>query len=142
MNENNDDTNDLDRFINGEICYEEIQGYIHEDIPIDNAILFAKSNKAFYNDKEHDLYEKICYADVLRSCHQFIKDNLHEPVYIYTYYLYLKDISASHKLDWDNLLEKIKKEMIIDKWDMDSGGSYYKTYHEAGSWSDDDYDFD
>ena len=48
--------NYFDRFINEEICFEEILGCIDEDIPIDNAILFADSNRFCYNDEEHDLY--------------------------------------------------------------------------------------
>ena len=32
---------DLDRFINGEIGFEEMQGFIHEDVPIEESIRLA-----------------------------------------------------------------------------------------------------
>ena len=32
---------DLERFINGEIGFEEMQGFIHEDVPIEESIRLA-----------------------------------------------------------------------------------------------------
>ena len=53
---------DLDRFIEGQIGFEEIQGFVHEDVPLQEAITLALTHARFYSKEEHDLYEKLCYA--------------------------------------------------------------------------------
>ena len=60
---------DLDRFISGQICFDDIQGYILGIIPIERAIRWALKYKSryFYTKEEHDIYEKLCYATVLYS---------------------------------------------------------------------------
>ena len=60
---------DLDRFIEGQIRFEDIQGYLHGDIPIHGAIVGALEEASYYSEKEHDLYEKLCYAYVLYVLH-------------------------------------------------------------------------
>ena len=97
---------DLDRFINGEIGFEEIQGFIHEDFPIKESIRLALYNGWAYPQKEHDLYEKLCYASVLRLV------SLLSPHSIYSVYLVAKKLCAPHKLDWDCLLKKIKGKPV------------------------------
>ena len=72
---------DLDRFISRQILFEEIQGFIHEDVPVQEEITLALINALFYNSKEeHDLYEKLCWLKCfmacsnkrMRNCMQFI----------------------------------------------------------------------
>ena len=52
---------DLDRFIDGEIGFEEIQGCIPLGISIQGAIE-SVFNVKYHPKEEHDLYEKLCYA--------------------------------------------------------------------------------
>ena len=138
MNENHNYINDLDRFIKGEICFDEIKGYISQD-KIYWAIIYTGRESLFYSEEEHDLYEKICYADILRIC-QDLKDNRHEPFHLYRKYLYLKDISAPHILDWDNWIENIKKEMNMEEWVIKRAESWNENYHKEFDWYDDDSD--
>ena len=56
--------NDLDRFISGQIGFEEIQGQVKEGVYIQDAIIGGLSPKC-PSKLEHDLYEKFCYATVL-----------------------------------------------------------------------------
>ena len=58
---------DLDRFIKGQIEFDDIQGCICRGIPIQNAIISALQEASYYSQEEHDLYEKLCYAEVLYS---------------------------------------------------------------------------
>ena len=53
---------DLDRFIEGQIGFDEIQSF-----RLQQKIRLALQNGAYYSEREHDLYEKLCYAEVLRS---------------------------------------------------------------------------
>ena len=135
---------DLDRFINGEISFEEIQGCCneHSDSYIKNYIIFAKYERCFYSNDEHDLYEKLCYANILRLVNDH-KNKEDENDWVYAQYLYAKDITYPHKMNWDILLEKIIKETNMTEYDMDRGESYYyKKKLETGSWPcDEDYDY-
>ena len=128
---------DLERFINGEIGFEEMQGFIHEDVPIEESIRLALYNGWAYPQKEHDLYEKLCYASVLRRV------SLLSPPLIYLEYLVAKKLCAPHKLDWDCLLKKIIRKASIDKYAMLRGQDLYESYASgcSSSWySDDDSD--
>ena len=51
----NDYAYDLDRFIEGQIRFEDIQGYIPGDIPIQGAIIGALQEVSYYSEEEHDL---------------------------------------------------------------------------------------
>ena len=110
---------DLDRFINGEIGFEEMQGFIHEDVPIEESIRLALYNGWAYPQKEHDLYEKLCYASVLKLVSRL------SPHSIYSEYLVAKKLCAPHKLDWDCLLKKIIRKASIDKYAMLHGQDLY-----------------
>ena len=121
---------DLDRFINGEICLEEIKGYVHGHVPIENAIINALTNALFYKN-EHDLYEKLCFASVLRTLGIFKQT---EGAYLYGRYLALKDKCRPHKLNWACLLRKIKKESNMNKYEMEEGESNYNYYKRTGGW--------
>ena len=128
---------DLDRFINGEIGFEEIQGFIHEDVPIEEAIRLALYKSWVYPQEEHDLYEKLCYASVLRLVSRISTHSL------YSEYLVAKKLCAPHKLDWNCLLRKIRREANIDKYAMLCGQNLYERYASgfSSSWySDDDSD--
>ena len=57
-----DYADDLDRFIEGQIGFEEIQSF-----RLQQKIRLALQNGAYYSEREHDLYEKLCYAAVLRD---------------------------------------------------------------------------
>ena len=133
---------DLDRFINGEISFEEIQGCCneHSDSYIKDCIIFAKVKRCFYSNDEHDLCEKLCYANILRLVNDHKGD---ENDWVYAQYLYANDITYPHKMNWDILLEKIIKETNMTEYDMDRGESYYyKKKLETGSWPcDEDYDY-
>ena len=127
-----DYADDLDRFISGQIRFEDIQ-----DIPIQNEIRNALRHAAYYSEKEHDLYEKLCYASVLKGM-SFLS-----PRSLYSMYLVAKKLCAPHKLDWDCLLEKIRREAGIDEYEMLCGQDLYERYASgcSSSWySDDDSD--
>ena len=128
---------DLDRFINGEIGFEEIQGFIHEDFPIEESIRLALYKGWAYPQKEHDLYEKLCYASVLMSVSSLF------PHSIYSKYLVAKKLCSPHKLDWDCLLKKIRREASIDEYSMLRGQDLYERYASgiSSSWYS-DYDSD
>ena len=123
---------DLDRFIEGQIGFEEIQGFVHEDVPLQEAIKCSLTYARFYYSKEeHDLYEKLCYAEVLH-CIEYYE---HEEMY--AIYLFAKDRCFPHKLDWDGLLEKIKMESRIDDTDIVEGASMYKQCQKKGGYYSD-----
>lgn len=111
---------DLDRFIVGQIGFDDIQGFIHENVPIQEAIKFALFDKSSYSKEEHDLYEKLCYAEVL-DCMLY---NDHEE--LYAIYLFAKNRCFPHKLDWDGLLEKVKMESGMRDVDITRGSTLYK----------------
>ena len=115
-------TDDLDRFIQGEIEFEDIEGCICENISIQNAIIDAAGRDSDFSDEEHDLYEKLCYADVLL----YTKYNDSQPFNIYAFYLFSKKICSPHKLDWDCLFAMIKKESRMHYNDIKVGKSIYK----------------
>ena len=140
MMKKNVGVNDLDNFINGEICFEEIQGCLPEGIPIQNEIICSESSRAFYSEEEHDLYEKLCYANILRIHLMHIQENIDDLDILYAHYLSLKDKCSPHKLNWDYLLEKIQKESNMDELDIKKGESYYNTYQKTGSWPYNDYE--
>jgi hypothetical protein len=117
---------DLDRFIEGQIGFDEIQGCICEVIPIQNAITSALQEASYYSKEEHDLYEKLCYAAVLR--HMMLDDGAE----LYAIYLFAKNGCFPHKLDWDGLLEKIKRESGMDDADIIEGTDMYEECKERG----------
>ena len=131
---------DLARFINGEISFEEI----HEDSDpyIKNHIICAFKNTLFYSYDKHDLYEKLCFANIIRLVN-LCKKNEEEYDWLYAQYLYARGIAYPHKMNWDILLEKIIKETNMTEYDMVNGENYYyKPYLETGSWPCyDDYDY-
>ena len=117
---------DLDRFIKGQIEFDDIQGCIRRGIPIQNAITSALQEASYYSQEEHDLYEKLCYAEVLYS---MTFDNGAE---LYAIYLFAKNGCFPHKLDWDSLLEKIKRESGMDDADIIEGTDMYEECKERG----------
>ena len=120
-------TDDLDRFIEGQIRFEDIQGYLHGDIPIYGAIIGALQEGSYYSEEEHDLYEKLCYAHMLHAIQNY------DPYALYAYYLVAKDKCSPHKLDWDSLLEKIQMESGMNEGDMERGRGLYEGYVRRGS---------
>ena len=120
---------DLDRFINGEIRYDDIKGFIHGNIPIQGTIILSLQDASFYSKEEHDLYEKLCYAYLLYVLH--ITPDC-PPLEYYALYLAAKDECSPHKLNWNNLLEKIKMETGMKEHDMRRGENIYKNYKESG----------
>ena len=132
-----DYADDLDRFINGQIRLEDMQGYIKKNTSIQIAISRALLDAAYYSEKEHDLYEKLCYASVLNSMGHLSAHSL------YSKYLVAKRLCAPHKLDWDCLLRKIRIEANINEHAMLYGQDLYERYASgcSSSWySDDDSD--
>ena len=125
---------DLDRFIEGQIGFEEIQGFVHEDVPIQGAIIDALTLSLFYSKEEHDLYEKLCYAYVLYVL--YITPNS-PPAEFYAIYLFARGKCVPHKLDWDGLLEKIKMESGMNDVDIARGTSTYKICQKKGGYYDD-----
>ena len=128
--------NDLDRFINGQIGFEEIQGQVKEGVYIQDAIIGGLSPKC-PSKLEHDLYEKFCYATLL------YRMRFYSPSSLYAEYLVAKEASSPHKLDWDHLLKKIEIESNMDKHDMNRGQWLYEDYKSGyrSSWlSDNDSD--
>ena len=116
---------DLDRFIKGQIEFDDIQGCIRRG-SIQNAIISALQKASYYSQEEHDLYEKLCYAEVLYS---MTFDNGAE---LYAIYLFAKNGCFPHKLDWDRLLEKIKRESGMDDADIIEGTDMYEECKERG----------
>ena len=125
---------DLDRFINGQIEFDEIQGYVKEGVEIQDAIEGVLHSKCPSKDL-HDLYEKLCYAYVLHSM-QF-----YTPHSLYADYLVAKEVSSPHKLNWDLLLKIIVKKSNMDVYDMSRGQGLYEDYKSGfrSSWLSDDY---
>ena len=135
---------DLDRFIMGEIGFHEIQGRTDHDCSIYwsiISIISARKEASYYSKDEHDFYEKLCYADVLRTIQE---PSLRlSPHNVYAKYLAEKDLCSPHKLDWNLLFEKIKKITEMNKFEMDYGESLYKDYQKGGDlFADIDYDSD
>ena len=50
----------------------------------------------------------------------------------YALYLAAKDKCSPHKLDWNNLLKKIKSKSGMDKYDMRRGKDIFEDYKESG----------
>ena len=116
-------TDDLDRFIQGEIEFEDIEGCICENISIQDAIIDAAGRDSDFSDEEHDLYEKLCYADVLLYTKYIMTLNLT----IYMHFIYFrKKYALLHKLDWDCLFAMIIKESRMHYNDIKVGKSIYK----------------
>ena len=89
---------DLDRFISGQILFEEIQGFIHEDVPVQEAITLSLINALFYNSKEeHDLYEKLCYPKNFHSMQSYKHEEL--------YAIYLFQKAYAFRTNW---IEKVR----------------------------------
>ena len=128
------DANDLDRFIEGRIRFEDMQGYLHGDIPIYGAVIGALEKASYHSQEEHDLYEKLCFAYVLYVLH--ITPNS-SPAEFYAIYLFAKGICSPHKLDWDGLLEKIKMESGMNDVDIARGTSMYKICQKKGGYYSD-----
>ena len=128
-------TKDLDRFINGQIEFEEIQGYIKNEVHIQDAIRHVLKGKCTSKEK-HDLYEKLCYATVLYSM------RFYSPSSLYSEYLVAKEVSSPHKLNWENFLKKIKKEFNMNSIDIVRGQGLYEDYKSGinSSWLSDDSD--
>ena len=118
--------NDLDRFIDGQIGFEEIQDYIKEDVSVQDSIMDAYKMKASDSKVNHDLCEKLCYASVLYNMGFF------SPHGLYAIYLTARNNCSPHKLNWDCLLEKIKKELEMTDEDMEHGKCIYEDYQERG----------
>ena len=112
---------DLDRFIEGQIGFEEIQSS-----ELQQKIVLAFQNKLFYSQEKHDLYEKLCYAAVLRDM------KLDDGAELYAIYLFAKNGCFPHKLDWNGLLEKIKRESGMDDADIIEGTDMYEECKERG----------
>ena len=112
---------DLDRFIEGQIGFEEIQSF-----RLQQKIILALQNKLFYSKEEHALYEKLCYAEVLYSM------KFDDGAELYAIYLFAKNGCFPHKLDWDGLLEKIKRESGMDDADIIEGTDIYEECKERG----------
>ena len=117
---------DLDLFIDGEIGFEEIQDYINEDVSVQDAVMDAYKMKASESKANHDLCEKLCYASVLYNMVFF------PPHALYAIYLTARNNCSPHKLDWDRLLEKIKKELKMTGEDVEHGKCIYEDYQERG----------
>ena len=113
---------DLDRFIEGQIGFDEIQSF-----RLQQKIILALQDASYYSEKEHDLYEKLCYAYMLHAIPNYGSYAL------YAKYLVAKDKCSPHKLDWDSLLEKIKMESGMDEDDMERGRDLYEDYVSRGS---------
>ena len=137
-------SNDLENFIKGEIRFEDIKGHTEEGCSIYWSIISARQETSFYSKDEQDLYEKLCYADVLRLMHDF--EPCDEPSELYAKYLALKDKCSQHKLDWDCLLNKIKKISKMNVDDLETGKKFYKSYKEGGGdiyeYFPEDYNYD
>ena len=116
-----DYADDLDRFIAGQIGFEEIQSF-----RLQQKIRLALQNGAYYSEREHDLYEKLCYAAVLRHM-KFDKGEE-----LCAIYLFAKNGCFPHKLDWDGLLEKIKMESGMDALDIVHGADLYEECQRNG----------
>jgi hypothetical protein len=112
---------DLDRFIEGQIGFEEIQSF-----RLQQKIILALQNKLFYSKEEHDLYEKLCYAEVLYSM------KFDDGAELYAIYLFAKNGCFPHKLDWDSLLEKIKRESGMNDADIIEGTDMYEECKKKG----------
>ena len=121
---------DLDRFIEGQIGFEEIQGCIPSGITIEGAII-SVLNAKYHPKEEHDLYEKLCYAEVLHCMQYYDRSEL------YATYLFAKDICSPHKLDWGGLLTKIKSESGINDTDIARGTNMYKECQRKGGYHSD-----
>ena len=116
-----DYADDLDRFIEGQIGFEEIQSFrLQQKISLD------LQNGAYYSEREHDLYEKLCYAAVLRHM------KLDKGEELCAIYLFAKNGCFPHKLDWDGLLEKIKMESGMDALDILHGAHLYEECQRNG----------
>ena len=125
---------DLDRFIEGQIRFEDIQGYLHGDIPIHWTIVGALEVASYYSEKEHDLYEKLCYAYVLYVLH-ITPDS--PPVELCAIYFFARGKCSPHKLDWDGLLEKIKMESQVNDVDIAEATSWYEQCQKKGGYYSD-----
>ena len=135
----------LDRFIQGEIAFSDIDDNIRicELFSLERAIRGALEDVSLLiYIVEDDLFEKLCYANVL-WCHQSFEHEV-----LYAIYLFAKGKSRLNKLDWDDLLEKLKKESWMDGKDIVEGTNMYKECQKkGGNYSDlfpgnnyDDYD--
>ena len=119
-------TDDLARIIDGRIGFEEIQDYIKEDVSVQDAIMNAYKSKASDSKASHDFCEKLCYASVLYNMGFF------PPHALYAIYLTARNNCSPHKLNWDCLLEKIKKKLEMTEEDMEHGKRIYEDYQERG----------
>ena len=129
---------DLDRFINGQIEFDEIQGYVKEGVEIQDAIKGVLHSECPSKDL-HDLYEKLCYAYVLHSMQYSMQ--FYTPSSLYSVYLVAKEVSSPQKLNWDLLLKIIEKKSNMDEYDMARGQGLYEDYKSgfSSSWLSDDY---
>ena len=114
---------DLDRFIEGQIGFEEIQSS-----ELRQEIALALQNKLRDSQEEHDLYEKLCYAAVLH----YVK--FYDGWVLYEIYLSAKNACSPHKLDWDRLLEKIKMESGMNDFDILHGTDEYEYWQQDGDY--------
>ena len=120
----------LDRFIKGEIGFEEIQGCIPSGITIKGAII-SVLNAKYHPKEEHDLYEKLCYAEVLLCMESYTHASL------CAVYFFARGKCSPHKLDWDGLLEKIKMESGVNDVDIARGTSWYERCQKKGGYYSD-----
>ena len=119
----------LDRFIQGEIAFSDIDDNIRicELFSLERAIRGALEDVSLLiYIVEDDLFEKLCYANVLWWHQNFDHEVL------YAIYLFAKGKCPLHKLDWDALLEKLKKEFWINGRDIVEGTNMYKECQKKG----------
>ena len=114
-----DYADDLDRFIEGQIGFKEIQSF-----RLQQKISLALQHASYYSEREHDLYEKLCYAAVLR--HMKL-DNGEELCAIY---LFAKNGCFPHKLDWDGCWKRSKWNQGWMPWIYSMGRTCMKSVSE------------
>ena len=119
---------ELDLFINGEISSDQLKSFIEEDISLKNAINSILVNGFLYED--NILKEKLYYAYILS---QASKPDV-KSFWIYTLYLFCRNIISSPKLNWDLLLKRITEKCHITEQDKKLGSEYYKEHKQNGFW--------
>ena len=105
---------DLNRFINWDIEFKEIEGSVNDDVDIQNAIINSIHNFLFYKN-DLDLYEKLCYSDFLRDIQYYSNCEL------YAAYIVIKINFLFLNLIEMVCLKNSKKnlECLKVKWNME-----------------------
>jgi hypothetical protein len=60
-----------------------------------------------------------------------------ETRWLYEFYLAEKNKCLSHKLDWEQLLKKIKKDTQMSERDLVTGEMYFEEHKITGEWPGD-----